>query len=67
MSVLLTANFLRNARGLILLGASINATTNVLRFVNTADNYVDDVAAAAGGVPVGGLYHTSGTVKVRLA
>jgi len=29
-------------------------------------SYVDDVAAAAGGVPVGGLYHTAGTVKVRL-
>lgn len=29
-------------------------------------SYANDVAAAAGGVPVGGLYHTSGTVKVRL-
>lgn len=29
-------------------------------------SYADDVAAAAGGVPVGGLYHTAGTVKVRL-
>ena len=29
-------------------------------------NYANDVAAAAGGVPVGGLYHTTGTVKVRL-
>ena len=29
-------------------------------------NYANDAAAAAGGVPVGGLYHTSGTVKVRL-
>lgn len=27
----------------------------------------DDTAAATAGVPVGGLYHTSGTVKVRLA
>ena len=29
-------------------------------------NYANDAAAAAGGVPVGGLYHTTGTVKVRL-
>ena len=29
-------------------------------------NYANDAAAAAGGVPVGGLYHTAGTVKVRL-
>ena len=29
-------------------------------------NYANDGAAATGGVPVGGLYHTAGTVKVRL-
>jgi hypothetical protein len=29
-------------------------------------NYADDTAAAAAGVPVGGLYKTSGTVKVRV-
>ena len=27
--------------------------------------YANDSAAATGGVPVGGLYKTSGTVKVR--
>jgi len=31
-----------------------------------AKDYVDDVAAAAGGVKLGDLYHTSGTVKIRL-
>jgi len=34
--------------------------------VTNVDNYADDAAAAAGGVPVGGLYHTSGVLKVRL-
>lgn len=29
-------------------------------------SYADDSAAATAGVPVGGLYHTTGTVKVRL-
>lgn len=29
--------------------------------------FADDAAAATGGIPVGGLYHTSGTVKIRLA
>lgn len=29
-------------------------------------SYANDSAAAAGGVVVGGLYHTTGTVKVRL-
>lgn len=29
-------------------------------------NFVNDVSAAAGGIPVGGLYHSSGTLKIRL-
>lgn len=29
-------------------------------------SYANDAAAASAGVPIGGLYHTSGTVKVRL-
>ena len=29
-------------------------------------SYANDAAAAAAGVPVGGLYHTTGTVKIRL-
>ena len=29
-------------------------------------SYANDVAAAAAGVPVGGFYHTAGTVKIRL-
>ena len=28
--------------------------------------FADDAAAAAGGLPIGGLYHTAGVVKVRL-
>lgn len=30
-------------------------------------DYADDTAAATGGVPVRGLYHTSGAVKIRLS
>ena len=29
-------------------------------------NFADDTAAAAGGIPVGGLYHKSGDLKIRL-
>ena len=29
-------------------------------------SYANDSAAAVGGVAIGGLYHTSGAVKVRL-
>lgn len=32
----------------------------------TVRSYADDTAAAAGGIPVGGMYHTAGTLKVRL-
>lgn len=31
-----------------------------------ADNFVDDAAAAAGGILVGFLYHTAGVVKIRV-
>jgi hypothetical protein len=34
-------------------------------FVPGIKEFADDASAAAGGVPVKGLYHTSGTVKVR--
>ena len=29
--------------------------------------FADDAAAATGGIPVGGLYHTAGAVKIRLS
>jgi len=29
-------------------------------------NYANDAAAAVGGVPINGLYHTTGTIKIRL-
>jgi len=29
-------------------------------------NYASDAAAAAAGIPLGGVYHTSGTLKVRI-
>jgi len=29
-------------------------------------DYADDAAAALGGVPVGGIYHNSGSIRIRL-
>ena len=29
-------------------------------------NFADDTAAAAGGIPVGGLYHNAGVLRIRL-
>ena len=34
--------------------------------INIPGTYANDTAAGTAGVKVGGLYHTSGTVKVRL-
>jgi hypothetical protein len=50
------------ATGLSKVKSFQNGTVNVLALTN----YADDTAAAAAGVPVGGLYKTSGTVKVRV-
>lgn len=37
-----------------------------IMFLSSDDDYANDAAAAAGGVEVGDLYHTSGAVKIRL-
>ena len=43
-------------------------TVNQFAIANYANiNYADDTAAAAGGVPLGGVYHTSGALKIRIA
>jgi hypothetical protein len=44
------------------------ATVNLLQIAGYAGmNYADDTAAAAGGIPLGGVYHTSGALKIRIA
>ena len=59
------------------LSGSVSGTISSLsgsiatKMANTSFGYVtgsfaNDGAAASAGVPVGGLYHTTGTVKVRL-
>jgi len=35
--------------------------------VNPLSDYASDAAAATGLIPIGGLYHTAGAVKIRLA
>lgn len=41
-------------------------STMILASVSSSYNFADDTAAQAGGIPLGGLYHTSGSVKIRL-
>jgi len=37
-----------------------------IEILNPTWNYANDAAAAAGGIPLSGLYHTAGVVKIRL-
>jgi len=39
---------------------------NVLMEQIVNKNFVDDAAAATGGVPIGGIYHNAGDLKIRL-
>ena len=45
---------------------SENAPAAFLLGSITASNYATDIAAASQGVPLGGVYHTNGTLKIRL-
>jgi len=64
-----TGSLIGITNGLMAVTASMKAATIFSGSVQiglTLSNYANDGAAASGGVPVGGLYHTTGTVKVRL-
>jgi hypothetical protein len=61
----------------VALGASVIAnvpsytTTRFLQLLNVSSSmgafgFVDDTAAASGGVPLGGIYHLSGSLKIRM-
>lgn len=61
-----SANNARQSKDVDLTDA-INTEAAALGLVfDIADNFADDAAAATGGIAIGGLYHTAGTVKVRL-
>ncbi len=47
---------------------TITGTTGTLILANySLYNFPNDASAATGGIPLGGLYHTGGAVKIRLA
>ncbi len=48
-------------------GATVFSAQSGVPMFPVLGSYADDVAAAAGGVPVGGLYRTASAVKVRVA
>jgi hypothetical protein len=61
--------------GTVTLGRNLTAvnwvdstTTNRLALVDYANlNFADDTAAATGGVPLGGIYHNAGALRIRIA
>ena len=62
------------AVGAVALGAGVTASTadtvsiKKLQMLDYATlDYADDTAAAAAGIPLGGVYHTSGALKIRIA
>ena len=46
--------------------AAGNESNVILPSVGKYRNYADDTAAAAGGVPLYGLYHNAGVVRIRI-
>lgn len=42
-----------------------NGETKPLVGIDVDDDYANDAAAAAADIPIGGLYHTTGAVKIR--
>jgi hypothetical protein len=45
---------------------NVNTVGYIMMDQTALFNYADDTAAGAGGVPINGLYHTNGTLKIRL-
>ena len=73
-AIAIGAGSIANAAGAISLGHGLTASTvntltiKKLQMMNYAEfSFADDAAAAAGGIPLGGVYHTSGALKIRIA
>lgn len=46
---------------------SAKGTGAIIMSPDAVRNYADDAAAASGGIPVGGIYHVAGDVRIRIA
>jgi len=59
-------DLLRSVGNVIVNSGDIEVTLRTVIVPNMVDA-ADDAAAASAGVPLHGLYHDSGTVRIRLA
>ena len=73
-AIVLGANSSATVTGAVAVGTGVAATTvntvtiKKLQMLDYATlDYADDTAAATGGIPLGGVYHTSGALKIRVA
>ena len=66
MTISLKANA-AGTQGEILLNGSTVQTFNQNYLIIPLLEFANDSAAAAGGIPVGAMYKTAGTVKVRVS
>ena len=73
-----TASYVNDLRQTVIVSGSliVSGSTNsivanngyvVLRQVSSSLNYIDDTAAAAGGVPLGGLYRNGNFIVIRIS
>ena len=64
-----TASFVSNLNQNVFITGSLTQNSGfvVLTQVSQSLNYVDDVAAAAGGVPLGGIYRNGNFILIRLS
>ena len=60
-------NYRRTAIAVTCKNSTSEESNVILPGVGKYRNYTNDTTAAAGGVPLYGLYHTSGTIKIRIA
>jgi len=73
-TISLGADTVTTAENSVAIGYGITAATantvtlKRLQMLDYASlSYADDTAAAAGGIPLGGVYHTAGALKIRIA
>ena len=73
-----TASYVNDLRQTVIVSGSliVSGSTNsivanngyvVLKQVSSSLNYIDDTAAAAGGVPLGGLYRNGNFIVIRIS
>jgi len=50
----------------IITGSLTVTTLTTFPLVSSSYEFANDASASLGGIPLGGLYHTSGVIRIRL-